>query len=85
VAGVAQRRFGCFDCHIRTLPLADSTEPARRPGVAEVSIPGVGVLPPLATRVADREGRKHIMGYGIGGILVLILVILAIIYFAKRV
>ena len=29
--------------------------------------------------------RKYIMGYGIGGILVLILVILAIIYLAKRV
>jgi len=29
--------------------------------------------------------RAHIMGYGVGGILVLILVILAIIYFAKRV
>jgi hypothetical protein len=31
----------------------------------------------------DRKGLD--MGYGIGGILILILVILAIIYFAKRV
>ncbi len=29
--------------------------------------------------------KEHQMGYGIGGILILILVILAIIYFAKRV
>jgi hypothetical protein len=29
--------------------------------------------------------KGHTMGYGIGGILILILVILAIIYFAKRV
>jgi hypothetical protein len=29
--------------------------------------------------------EQHLMGYGIGGILILILVILAIIYFAKRV
>lgn len=29
--------------------------------------------------------RTQIMGYGIGGILILILVILAIVYFAKRV
>lgn len=35
---------------------------------------------------ARRHQRKDShMGYGIGGILVLILVILAIIYFAKRV
>ena len=34
---------------------------------------------PRATR------EEHDMGYGIGGILILILVILAIIYFAKRV
>jgi hypothetical protein len=31
------------------------------------------------------RNRSTIMGYGIGGILVLILVILAIIYLAKRV
>jgi hypothetical protein len=36
-------------------------------------------------RFADTNERTHHMGYGIGGILVLILVILAIIYFAKRV
>ena len=29
--------------------------------------------------------RRPAMGYGIGGVLILILVILAIIYFAKRV
>jgi len=34
---------------------------------------------------ADSTERKYTMGYGIGGILVLILVILAIIFFAKRV
>lgn len=34
-------------------------------------------------RRTRREGNH--MGYGIGGILILILVILAIIYFAKRV
>jgi len=36
----------------------------------------------------DQPGRQNegaLMGYGIGGILILILVILAIIYFAKRV
>ena len=36
----------------------------------------------------DHSGRQNegaLMGYGIGGILILILVILAIIYFAKRV
>ena len=46
------------------------------PGVVDTS------SPPSARRPND---RKHIMGYGIGGILVLILVILAIIYLAKRV
>lgn len=39
---------------------------------------------PAATAAHDGKGT-HTMGYGIGGILVLILVILAIIYFAKRV
>lgn len=35
---------------------------------------------------SGRTDRKvTLMGYGIGGILVLILVILAIVYFAKRV
>jgi hypothetical protein len=38
-----------------------------------------GTCPPT------RRKDSHIMEYGIGGILVLILVILAIIYFAKRV
>lgn len=32
----------------------------------------------------DRKARAN-MGYGIGGILILILVVLAIVYFAKRV
>jgi len=36
-------------------------------------------------RFADSIERAHTMGYGVGGILVLILVILAIIYFARRV
>jgi hypothetical protein len=34
---------------------------------------------------SQHSSKEFIMGYGIGGILVLILVILAIIYFAKRV
>jgi hypothetical protein len=52
----------------------------------EVSMPHRGVVAPPATTVAHRQRKQeHIMGYGIGGILVLILVILAIIYFAKRV
>ncbi len=34
--------------------------------------------------VETQQGDPH-MGYGIGGVLILILVILAIIYFAKRV
>jgi hypothetical protein len=34
---------------------------------------------------ASNRNRSNHMGYGIGGILVLILVILAIIYLAKRV
>jgi hypothetical protein len=37
--------------------------------------------PPAAPAI---KGDPH-MGYGIGGVLILILVILAIIYFAKRV
>jgi hypothetical protein len=45
---------------------------------------GRGVLHQPADIAAD-EPKGHIMGYGIGGVLVLILVILAIIYFAKRV
>ncbi len=52
----------------------------------EVSIPDRGVVAPPATTVAHRKRKQECtMGYGIGGILVLILVILAIIYFAKRV
>jgi hypothetical protein len=35
--------------------------------------------------LSEHEGDRHRMGYGIGGVLILILVILAIIYFAKRV
>ena len=41
---------------------------------------GSGSAPTAASR--PKETR---MGYGIGGVLILILVILAIIYFAKRV
>jgi len=37
----------------------------------------------MSVRRLDRKDTH--MGYGVGGILVLILVILAIIYFAKRV
>jgi hypothetical protein len=40
-------------------------------------------LPPGAE--AAPHGRRPNVGYGIGGILILILVILAIIYFARRV
>lgn len=36
-------------------------------------------------RALDAAGRSSTMGYGIGGVLILILVILLIIYFAKRV
>jgi hypothetical protein len=38
-----------------------------------------------AAHAAELTERSSNMGYGIGGILILILVILAIIYFAKRV
>lgn len=41
--------------------------------------------PHTAASCSDSNGRGSTMGYGIGGILVLILVILAIIYLAKRV
>lgn len=49
-----------------------------------------GIGSPSATlsrrrRLAGSIERKRTMEYGIGGILILILVILAIIYFAKRV
>ena len=44
---------------------------------------------PVLTTSRSHSGagwrKANIMGYGIGGILILILVILAIIYFAKRV
>ena len=36
-------------------------------------------------RAASSPKERPSMGYGIGGILVLVLIILAIIYFAKRV
>ena len=42
-----------------------------------------GTCPPTSVRRHQRKDSH--MGYGIGGVLVLILVILAIIYFAKRV
>ena len=45
-------------------------------------------VPTVLTRRPSRAPdiqEQNIMGYGIGGILVLILVILAIIYLAKRV
>jgi hypothetical protein len=41
-------------------------------------------LPPGSDRCPRRKEMNN-MGYGIGGVLVLILVILAIIYFARRV
>ena len=45
-----------------------------------------GTLRSSSLNRRDAEHRKEIpMGYGIGGILITILVILAIIYFAKRV
>jgi hypothetical protein len=46
--------------------------------------PGSG-LSPESPAPRNIERKQHDMNYGIGGILVLILVILAIIYFAKRV
>jgi hypothetical protein len=46
----------------------------------------VGYCPVLVQDTMSGALRKGInMGYGIGGVLILILVILAIIYFAKRV
>lgn len=50
--------------------------------VSGIDIPSA-IPSPTSVRRLDRKG--NIMGYGVGGILVLILVILAIIYFAKRV
>lgn len=41
--------------------------------------------PSDATHSEGVRKKGHLMGYGIGGILITILVILAIIYFAKRV
>jgi hypothetical protein len=41
--------------------------------------------PDPGARAARTARRTRGMGYGIGGILILILVILAIIYFARRV
>lgn len=40
---------------------------------------------PSATHWECHETKGSSMGYGIGGVLITILVILAIIYFAKRV
>ncbi len=49
----------------------------------------IGRGTPVLTTSRSHSGagwrKANIMGYGIGGILILILVILAIIYFAKRV
>jgi hypothetical protein len=39
----------------------------------------------LTVAIGVAGTKEHLMGYGIGGILILILVILAIIYLAKRV
>ncbi len=45
-----------------------------------------GVPPGLTVAIGVAGTKEHnLMGYGIGGILILILVILAIIYLAKRV
>lgn len=48
-------------------------------------MPGTAI--PQSTSLVGRgeQQKGNLMGYGIGGILILILVILAIIYFAKRV
>jgi len=59
----------------------------RRPGLASHDF-GHRILAGnsiAGRRFADSIERAHTMGYGVGGILVLILVILAIIYFARRV
>jgi hypothetical protein len=45
--------------------------------------PGYACAPVPTAAPRNKETRN--MGYGIGGVLILILVILAIIYFAKRV
>ncbi len=48
---------------------------------------GIRTAPALTLGTRESHNTKEVttMGYGIGGILVLILVILAIVYFAKRV
>lgn len=53
---------------------------------SEVSpVPGKGIVVTAPADVAGAQSKGTRMGYGIGGILITILVILAIIYFAKRV
>ena len=59
-----------------SLGVWNPTEPGTRSSSATLS---------RCRRHAGSTERKHAMDYGIGGILILILVILAIIYFAKRV
>ena len=70
-----------------------STRSTLRRAAEAPAAPGVSVSRPSAvgTRsLGPRTGpfattKGDLMGYGIGGVLILILVILAIIYFAKRV
>jgi hypothetical protein len=63
----------------------DGRSPAGRRPVQVSANRATGTAPqPVATAAHDRKEMND-MGYGIGGVLVLILVILAIIYFAKRV
>jgi hypothetical protein len=59
--------------------------PRRPPGVPSVSDPERGVAEETDANGGVEIRRRPVMGYGIGGVLILILVILAIIYFAKRV
>ena len=47
--------------------------------------PSGRTFPPALPNRGRHRQKGILMGYGIGGILILILVILAIIYFAKRV
>jgi hypothetical protein len=67
-------------------PPPGSTSPCVRGlTVSEGGIAEKATLVPSVRSPSTHTKAVNTMGYGIGGILVLILVILAIIYFAKRV
>ncbi|HUS43318.1 MAG TPA: hypothetical protein VMY16_11695 [Ilumatobacteraceae bacterium] len=65
--------------------VAGRPTPGRHPGGLARLGSGTAVSTlPGQSATGHEKGSQH-MGYGIGGVLILILVILAIIYFAKRV